>query len=489
MLVRQARIGAGSSSASRTPTTEFNSSTSPMAAIRVESLPTREPSPRPVVPASPVLRDNLAESMAHAGRLKAIGQHTRCGRAGQAPGHAIRRAAQYDVGSARARRAAPSTCAAAFRHDPPPSLRDRSRPQRRQLHAADAAVADRARRVHLSRRARGRPRRPPLHVGGDLRALAAGSRRRWPAPGIGVGDTVAVMAANTPEMVEAHFGVPMTGAVLNTLNTRLDADAIAFMLEHGEAKVLITDTEFSPTIEQALARARREAAGDRHRRSAGPGRQARSAPPTTRPSSPAAIPGTHGRTRPTSGTRSRSTTRRARPAIRRASSITTAARTSTRCRTSSTGACRGTPSTCGRCRCSTATAGASRGRWPPTPASTSACARSRRRPSSTRSATHRVTHYCGAPIVHLTLINAPAELRAGIDHVVHCLVAGAAPPAAVIEGMERMGFDITHVYGLTETYGPAAVCAKHAGVGRARHRRAHRAQRPPGRALHGARRG
>jgi fatty-acyl-CoA synthase len=74
---------------------------------------------------------------------------------------------------------------------------------------------------------------------------------------------------------------------------------------------------------------------------------------------------------------------------------------------------------------------------------------------------HKVTHYCSAPIVHLTLINAPAEMKTGIDWVVHCLVAGAAPPAAVIEGMERMGFDITHVYGLTETYGPAAVCAKH----------------------------
>ncbi|MEP6656842.1 MAG: AMP-binding protein, partial [Betaproteobacteria bacterium] len=74
---------------------------------------------------------------------------------------------------------------------------------------------------------------------------------------------------------------------------------------------------------------------------------------------------------------------------------------------------------------------------------------------------HGVTHYCGAPIVHNALINAPAEWKVGIDHVVHCLVAGAAPPAAVIEGMERMGFDITHVYGLTETYGPAAVCAKH----------------------------
>jgi fatty-acyl-CoA synthase len=75
---------------------------------------------------------------------------------------------------------------------------------------------------------------------------------------------------------------------------------------------------------------------------------------------------------------------------------------------------------------------------------------------------HKVTHYCGAPIVHGMLINAPDELKAGITHKVSCLVAAAAPPASVIEGMERMGFDITHVYGLTETYGPAAVCAKHA---------------------------
>jgi fatty-acyl-CoA synthase len=75
--------------------------------------------------------------------------------------------------------------------------------------------------------------------------------------------------------------------------------------------------------------------------------------------------------------------------------------------------------------------------------------------------TYKVTHYCGAPIVHAMLINAPDELKAGIDHKVCGLVAAAAPPAAVIEGMERMGFDITHVYGLTETYGPAAVCAKH----------------------------
>ena len=72
------------------------------------------------------------------------------------------------------------------------------------------------------------------------------------AHGVGKGDTVAVMLPNVPPMFEAHFGVPMTGAVLNTLNTRLDAEAIAFMLGHGEAKVLITDPEFAATVRAAL---------------------------------------------------------------------------------------------------------------------------------------------------------------------------------------------------------------------------------------------
>src|SRR5437660_9727538 len=80
------------------------------------------------------------------------------------------------------------------------------------------------------------------------RRLASALKRA----GIANGDTVALMAANTPEMLEAHFGVPMSGGVLNTLNTRLDAEAIAFMLNHGEAKALITDTEFAPTIKAAL---------------------------------------------------------------------------------------------------------------------------------------------------------------------------------------------------------------------------------------------
>src|SRR5512141_3508165 len=82
------------------------------------------------------------------------------------------------------------------------------------------------------------------------RRLASSLSRR----GIRKGDTVAAMLPNVPAMFELHFGPAMIGAVLNTLNTRLDAEAIAFMLEHGEAKVLITDTEFAPTIEQALLR-------------------------------------------------------------------------------------------------------------------------------------------------------------------------------------------------------------------------------------------
>src|SRR3954471_559493 len=85
---------------------------------------------------------------------------------------------------------------------------------------------------------------------GRARRLASALSRR----GLGIGDTVAVMLPNTPPMYEAHFGVPMCGAVLNALNTRLDAEAIAFMLEHGEAKLLITDKEFSATVGAALGR-------------------------------------------------------------------------------------------------------------------------------------------------------------------------------------------------------------------------------------------
>jgi fatty-acyl-CoA synthase len=108
--------------------------------------------------------------------------------------------------------------------------------------------------------------------------------------GVGRGDTVAILAPNVPAMYEAHFGVPMTGAVLNTLNTRLDAEAIAFQLTHGEAKVFITDREFSAVAQRALSMLEHRLLGDRHRRSPAPERYACSAPWTTKRSSARAPP-------------------------------------------------------------------------------------------------------------------------------------------------------------------------------------------------------
>ncbi len=186
----------------------------------------------------------------------------------------------------------------------------------------------------------------------------------------------------------------------------------------------------------------------------------------------------------TNGRRSRSTTRPERPAIPRASSTTIAARISTRCRTSSTGACRGTRSTCGRCRCSTATAGALRGRWPPTPAPTSACARSRprrildairdaRRDALLRRADRaRHAHQCAG------------RMQAG-DHPTRELPGRRGGAAGV--GHRRHAADgLRHHARLRpdRDLRTGSGVRQAPGVGRARHRRAHRAQRPAGRALY-----
>ena len=279
--------------------------------------------------------------------------------------------------------------------------------------------------------------------------------------GVGSGDTVAVMAANTPEMFEAHFGVPMTGAVLNTLNTRLDAEAIAFMLEHAEAKALVTDTEFAPTIEKALARLGRELLVVDIDDALGPGGKRLGSVEYEDfiaggdPGFEWAHPSDEWNAislNYTSGTTGnpKGVVYHHRGAYLNALSNIIdwgMPHHAVYLWTLPMFHCNGW--------CFPWTMAANAG--------VNVCLRKvDARLIFDAIRTHRVTHYCGAPIVHLTLINAPAELRAGIDHVVHCLVAGAAPPAAVIEGMERMGFDITHVYGLTETYGPAAVCAKHA---------------------------
>jgi len=281
------------------------------------------------------------------------------------------------------------------------------------------------------------------------------------AAGIGVGDTVAMMASNTPEMIEAHFGVPMTEGVLNTLNTRLDAEAIAFMLKHGDAKVLITDTEFSPTIELALAQLDRKPTVIDIVDALGPGgkqlgaadyeRFIASGDPQFEWKHPAdewqAISLNY-----TSGTTGnpKGVVYHHRGAYLNALSNIIdwgMPHHAVYLWTLPMFHCNGW--------CFPWTMAANAG--------TNVCLRrveAKLILDAIRK--HKVTHYCGAPIVHAMLINAPDEMKEGIKHKVSCLVAAAAPPASVIEGMQRIGFDITHVYGLTETYGPAAVCAKHA---------------------------
>jgi fatty-acyl-CoA synthase len=279
--------------------------------------------------------------------------------------------------------------------------------------------------------------------------------------GVGVGDTVAAMLSNTPEMYECHFGVPMTGAVLNTLNTRLDADAIGFMLGHGEAKVLITDREFAGTIAGALAKLDRkplvidvddpEYAGPGNRLGeidyeaflAGGDPEFAWQPPADEWQA-IALNYTSG----TTGNPKGVVYSHRGAYLNGVGNILTwgMPRHAVYLWTLPMFHCNGW--------CFPWTMAANAG--------TNVCLR-RVDPALIFPLikAHRVTHYCGAPIVHTSLINADPKLREGIAHKVYAFVAGAAPPQAMIEGMERIGFDLTHVYGLTETYGPATVCAKH----------------------------
>jgi fatty-acyl-CoA synthase len=285
------------------------------------------------------------------------------------------------------------------------------------------------------------------------RRLASALAKR----GIGVGDTVAVMLPNTPAMVEVHFGVPMTGATLNTLNTRLDAEAIGFMLEHGEAKVLITDKEFSSVIEKAvrpgiemidvedpefhggkrLGKQTYEellAGGDPEFAWRWPQDEWEAI----------SLNYTSGTTGNPKGV-----VYHHRGAYLNAVGnilVWGMPHHPVYLWTLPMFHCNGW--------CFPWTLAANAG--------TNVCLR-KVDPEVVFELIkrHRVTHYCGAPIVHQMLINAPDELKRGIEHKVSGLVAAAAPPAAMIEGMGKMGFDITHVYGLTETYGPATVCARH----------------------------
>ena len=288
------------------------------------------------------------------------------------------------------------------------------------------------------------------------RRLASALRRR----GVGPGDTVAVVAPNVPAMFEAHFGVPMAGAVINALNTRLDPASIAFMLQHAEAKVLVTDRELSDTVSRALHMLEKQpllididdeqgaggellgeteyedflAGGDPAFQWSGP------------PDEWDAIALNY--TSGTTGNPKGVVLHHRGAYINAVSNVVTWAMPHfpVYLWTLPMFHCNGW--------CFPWTLALMAG--------TSVCLR-RVEPALIFDLirTHKVTHFCGAPVVHNMLINAPEPLRAGIDHVVHGMIAGAAPPQAVIEGAERIGVELTHVYGLTEVYGPAAVCAKH----------------------------
>jgi fatty-acyl-CoA synthase len=278
--------------------------------------------------------------------------------------------------------------------------------------------------------------------------------------GVGKNDTVAVMAANTPELFEAHFGVPMAGGVLNALNTRLDAATIAFILDHGEAKVLITDREFASVVEPALAMAKRKplvididdelappgkllgtmsyerfiAAGDPDFASIFPEDEWDAI----------ALNYTSGTTGNPKGV-----VYHHRGAFLTATGnalVWSLPQHPVYLWTLPMFHCNGW------CFPWTITA----------LAGTHVCLR-RVEAGAVFAAIARenVTHLCGAPIVMNLLLNAPAEQRRDFKRQIAMMTAGSAPPAAVLEGLEDMGFAITHVYGLTECYGPSVVSEWH----------------------------
>lgn len=276
--------------------------------------------------------------------------------------------------------------------------------------------------------------------------------------GIGEGDTVSFMGANTPETFEAHFAVPMTGAVLNALNIRLDAKAIGFILEHAETKVLFTDREFSATIKAALDLVENkplvididdpnfaggELLGERdYEELLGTGDADYRCFQIEDEWQAISLNYTSGTTGDPKGV-----VYHHRGAYLNAVSNVLCWNMGSHpvyLWTLPMFHCNGW--------CFPWTLAAVAG--------VSVCLRQVRDDAIFNAIKqHSVSHFCGAPVVLNTLINAPEDLRDGVNHQVSAMTAGAAPPAAVIAGMENMGFSVTHVYGLTETYGPCVVCA------------------------------
>lgn len=277
---------------------------------------------------------------------------------------------------------------------------------------------------------------------------------------IGPGDTVSVMAPNIPALYESHFGVPMTGAVLNALNIRLDAKTLAFILEHGEAKVLITDTEFSPVIKDALRICNQELlvididdpegpGGDRlgeltyeELLTEGESNYIWSTPDSEW--NAISLNYTSGTTGNPKGV-----VYHHRGAYLNASSNIIGwnlGHHPTYLWTLPMFHCNGW--------CFPWSLAAVGG--------TSVCLRNVSAAAIFDAiADHSVTHFCGAPVVLNLIIHAAESETRNFDHTVEVMTAAAPPPAAVLAAMEAAGFSMTHVYGLTETYGPAVICAWH----------------------------
>ncbi len=285
------------------------------------------------------------------------------------------------------------------------------------------------------------------------RHLASALARR----GIGRGDTVSAMLANTPPMLECHYGVPMAQAVLHAINTRLDPAVIAFMLDHAETKVLITDREFAPTIKQALALATMKplvidyddpefpqsgeklGALDYEEFIASGDRDAAWSMPNDEWDA-ISLNYTSG----TTGNPKGVVYHHRGANLLAVGNVLTGSmpKHAVYLWTLPMFHCNGW--------CFTWTLSVIAG--------THVCLRAvRQKPVWDALAEHRVTHLCGAPIVMSTILSAPEADKRPLDTTVEFFTAGAPPPEAILAAMSDNGFNVTHLYGLTETYGPATV--------------------------------